>query len=155
MLTPGNLVLIKSTGEKGIVSEADYHTSVIDIIGKNKSIHYLNENLEVLNKEVSLEDTDTEEIREIKHRYVEWISDKPRNYKQDWTEEHIKRVAEVLDSSNKKNRPLLAIKLAVELKRSIGGIQWMYRRLFVKAGNNINISERIKSVIEELGLLGG
>ncbi|MFX0084267.1 MAG: hypothetical protein ACFFAU_01235 [Candidatus Hodarchaeota archaeon] len=154
-LTAGNLVEVISTKKLAIVKAVDWHVITVEIVDTGREVMYTLDNLKPINRDVTINETDNQEVKDVKHRYVKWISGLPKNYKQDWTEEHIRIVANRLNGKNKEDRVYLTIKLGLELERTKGGIQWMYRRLFVKAGKGISVTERIKKVIEELGLLGG
>ena len=142
-------------GQKGYVTNTEYHTAIIEL--KDGSIHtLLKENLKVINGDTEIEIGEDNTLRQAKERYIKGYIGYPENYLRTWTEEDIQKVLDrfkVIDLRNKNIVKLTDYELANELQRTVGGVQWLRRRLFQKETSKVSLTDLIRQLKEKEGLI--
>jgi hypothetical protein len=142
-------------GQNGYVTNADYHSAVIEF--KDGSIHnLLKSNLKVVNGDTEIEYGEDSELIKAKEKYVKGYLGYPENYLRTWTEEDIRKVIDKYNQINLRNKNIVKLtdyELAGELQRTIGGVQWLRRRVFQKESTSVVLTGLIKKLKDEFGLI--
>lgn len=144
-------------GMKGYVTITDFHSATVEL--SDGSTHdLLKENLKIINGDTEIEYGEDDTLRQVKERYIKSYLGYPEKYLQTWTEEDIRKVLDRfngidLSLKNKRQIAIVDYELAAELQRTIGGVQWLRRRLFQKESNKVSLTDLIKKLKDEFGLI--
>jgi len=142
-------------GMKGYVTITDFHSATVEL--SDGSIHdLLKENLKIINGDTEIETGEDDKLRQAKERYIKSYLGYPENYLRTWTEEDIRKVIDRFNQIDLRNKDIVKLtdyELASELQRTIGGVQWLRRRLFQKESSKVSLTDLIKQLKEQFGLI--